>query len=117
MNSLTNETDIVWLEDPALYPYVRVCWIPATRRRQRPPQSHLDGLQLIGYTAVAECRRHHRRVFVLEPHDLGGESPCEARAPARRTSPAARRSRPRSPPQSLPTSKALIPAVSRDSPS
>jgi len=78
MNSLANETDVIWLEDPTLYPYIRVYWIPATRRRQRPPQSHLGDLRLIGYTAVAQCRHHHRRVFVLEPHDLGAEAPCEA---------------------------------------
>lgn len=93
MIELANETDIIWLEDPSGLPYVRVVWLPATRRRQRPPQSALGRLRLVGYAAVARCRRELRRAFVLEPHDPGGNgevfggyleggAPAESRVPS-----------------------------------
>ncbi|MER5201485.1 DUF6009 family protein [Streptomyces sp. NPDC002755] len=73
-SQLADEVDVVWLEDPANFDYVRQALDKATQRRGKPRYSR-DG-RLVGYTNLAsdaECDPDSglftRRTFFLLPHD------------------------------------------------
>ena len=76
-NPLQDEAELVWLEPVEhLPPYVRAYRVFCRSRKARPrPLSTTQ--HVVGFT-VPTRNSTYRRVFVLEPNDLGAESPCEA---------------------------------------
>ncbi|WP_086799996.1 DUF6009 family protein [Streptomyces caniscabiei] len=73
-SQLTDEVEVVWLEDPAHLDYVRQALDKVSQRRGRPRYSR-DG-RLVGYTNLAPNAERDpdsglfaRRAFFLLPHD------------------------------------------------
>lgn len=73
-SDLTHEQEVVWLEDPEHFDYVRQALDKTKRRNTRPPYAR-DG-RMVGYTILddeAECDPdsglYKRRVFFVLPHD------------------------------------------------
>lgn len=67
------EDGIVWLEDPAQFPFVR-CRIVNSLSRYRKMSTRTAG-KVIGYSTVgqqpkATGQRYQRRIFYLTPEDL-----------------------------------------------
>ena len=75
-NPLKDEAELVWLEPVEHLPYVRV-YRTFCRSRKARPRPLSNAQRLVGYTVPVRDKTYHR-IFVLEPHDLGAESPCEA---------------------------------------
>ncbi|SFT21367.1 DUF6009 family protein [Streptomyces sp. ok210] len=71
---LTHEEDVVWLEDPTDFDYVRQA-LDKTRRRNTKPPYERDG-RMVGYALLdnqaepdPDSGLYKRRVFFLLPHD------------------------------------------------
>lgn len=75
---LQDEADIIWLEDPSQFPYVREESWGTTRRNSRPPKSTPER-QVVGYSTVKENvkrsrgQSYRRRLFTLRPHDRAND--------------------------------------------
>lgn len=73
MNDISGEDSIVWLEDPAGFPYVRETYLGASFR-SRKPKFGLDG-RMVGYATLrADVRGSvpgffDRRVFWVKRYD------------------------------------------------
>ena len=71
---LQDEADIIWLEAPSRFSYVREESWETTRRSQEPPKSTPDW-QVVGYSTVKDNvkrpigQNYRRRLFTLRPHD------------------------------------------------
>ncbi|MDX2705667.1 DUF6009 family protein [Streptomyces sp. PA03-6a] len=73
-DALTHEANIVWLEDPTKFDYVRQALDKTSRRAGRPRYAR-DG-RMVGYSTLSEDASpnpdsglYERRVFFLLPHD------------------------------------------------
>lgn len=88
------EKELVWVEDPRNYRYVRECYV-YLRTRVRAPAMGKYGGKLIGYTTLkpdvarGPGGQFRRRIFRVYPHDICedgpyGETgmPCEGLEPS-----------------------------------
>ncbi|MFF9778118.1 DUF6009 family protein [Streptomyces sp. NPDC013978] len=73
-SDLTDETDVVWLEDVNRLDYVRQALDKTKRRNTRPP--YLRDGRMVGYALLDDRAQpdpdsglYRRRVFFLLPHD------------------------------------------------
>ncbi|MGI5255524.1 DUF6009 family protein [Actinacidiphila glaucinigra] len=76
--ALTDEAEIVWLEDPSNLDYVRQALDKTPRKAGRPRYAR-DG-RMVGYSVLGESATanpdsglYERRVFFLLPHDRDQE--------------------------------------------
>ena len=93
--ALANEDRLVWLEDPARFPYVRQSFAMTPRRKGMPAKAYRRGDRLVGYAELKPFARpespggYYRRIFWLKTHDRNSghacyrhSAPCEAVDPA-----------------------------------
>lgn len=87
MRDIRDEDEIIWVEDPRQFTYVRQMFISIPNRTRRPSKSSFARTTwLIGYATLLPAaksgrpNRFSRRVFVVrnyDPYENGG-CPCEA---------------------------------------
>jgi hypothetical protein len=85
---LSDEAEIIWRYDPALFPHVRKATTIMAGRKRAVTLNDRDGRVLIGYAVLKsdavslEMGRYYRRFFYIMPYDFERQDrlrpPCEA---------------------------------------
>jgi Family of unknown function (DUF6009) len=82
------EEAIVWLDDPAKYPYLREVRTHAFFRKRRinaPNLGHLIGYSTVKKAVPSNCGMFDRRAWFFrdtDPYPIGRGYPCEAVKPS-----------------------------------